>query len=315
MDQKTFKTVTVVGCGTMGPGITQTFARAGLKVFMVDLRQEILDQAMKKIQDQLDLFIELDVIQKKDKAPILARIHPTADMEAACRQADYFMEAVPEVLEIKQKVHKQADQWCRPETIFVSNASGISITAIGGATRRPGKVVGTHWVNPPHIMQLVEIVKGDHSSDETVATVKAFLTRIGKAPIVCKDTTSYLNNYMQGAIGRAALELWQRGVATPEDIDRAVNTGFGFRLPIVGPLAFFDMAGLDNVRDSWEYTNKVDPGRLGPLSKDLLKLVEKGDWGIKTGKGIYDYSGKDGQELVKTREKMLILQLKALGRI
>ncbi|MBP1712343.1 MAG: 3-hydroxybutyryl-CoA dehydrogenase [Deltaproteobacteria bacterium] len=315
MDQKDYKTVTVVGCGTMGPGITQTFARAGLEVFMVDLRQEILDQAMKKIRDQLDLFIELDVISKKDKDPILSRIHPTTGMESACRQADYFMEVVPEVLEIKQKVHKQADQWCRPETIFASNASGISITAIGTATRRPGKVVGTHWVNPPHIMQLVEIVQGDTTTNETVTDVRAFLTRIGKAPIVCKDTTSYLNNYMQGAIGRAAMELWQKGVATPEDIDRAVNTGFGFRLPIVGPLAFFDMAGLDNVRDSWEYTNKVDPGRLGPIALDLLKLVEKGDWGIKTGKGIYDYSGKDGQEIVKTREKLLILQLKALGRI
>lgn len=315
MDQKDYKTVTVVGCGTMGPGITQTFARAGLKVFMVDLKQEILDQAMKKIREQLDLFIELEVIEKKDKDPILSRIHPTTDMEAGCRQADYFMEAVPEVLELKQKVHRQADPWCRPETIFASNASGISITAIAGATRRPGKVVGTHWVNPPHIMQLVEIVRGETTADETVASVRAFLTRIGKAPIVCKDTTSYLNNYMQGAIGRAAMELWQKGVATPEDIDRAVNTGFGFRLPIVGPLAFFDMAGLDNVRDSWEYTNTVDPGRLGPLPQDLLKLVEKGDWGIKAGKGIYDYSGKDGQELVKKREKLLIRQLKALGRI
>ena len=294
MGQENFKTVTIVGCGTMGPGITQTFARAGLKIFMVDLNRGILDQAMQKIQDHLDLFIELDVIRKEDKDPILSRIHPTTDMEMACRQADYFMEVVPEVLEIKQRVHQQADQWCPPKTIQASNASGIKITSIGAATKRPDRVVGTHWVNPPHIMQLVEIVKGETTSDETIATVRAFLTRVGKAPIVCQDTISYLNNYMQGALGRAALELWQNGIATPEDIDRA---------------------GLDNVRDSWEYTNKMTGGRLGPLPKELLKLVDEGNWGVKTGKGLYDYSGKNGQELVKLREKQLILQLKALGRI
>ena len=315
MAQENFKTVTLVGCGTMGPGITQTFARAGLKVFMVDLNREILDRAMQKIQDQLNLFIELGVIREEDEGSILSRIHPTTDMEMACRQADYFMEVVPEVLEIKQRVHQQADQWCPPKTIQASNASGIKITSIAAATKRPDRVVGTHWVNPPHVMQLVEIVRGEATSEETIATVRAFLTRAGKAPIVCQDTISYLNNYMQGALGRAALELWQNGIATPEDIDRAVNTGFGFRLPIVGPLAFFDMAGLDNVRDSWEYTNKMTGGRLGPLPKELLKLVDEGNWGVKTGKGLYDYSGKNGQELVKLRERQLILQLKALGRI
>jgi 3-hydroxybutyryl-CoA dehydrogenase len=315
MAQNAFRTVTVVGCGTMGPGITQTLARAGLKVFMIGRRQESIDQALNKIQEQLDLFIELEVIQTNEKERILSRICPGTDMEAACRQADYFMEVVPEILEVKQRVHNQADQWCPPETILASNASGISITAIAGATRRPGKVVGTHWVNPPHIMQLVEIVRGDTTTNETVADARAFLTRIGKAPIVCKDTPAYINNYIQGALARAAMELWAKGVASPEDIDRAVNTGFGFRLPVVGPLAFLDMAGLDNVRDAWEARNKMSGGKNPPLPEALLKLIAKGDWGIKTGKGIYDYSGQDGQGLVKLREKQLILQLKALGRI
>jgi 3-hydroxybutyryl-CoA dehydrogenase len=164
-------------------------------------------------------------------------------------------------------------------------------------------------------MQLVEIAKGPSTSDEIVQTVRDFLTRVGKAPIVCKDTLSYLNNAMQVALTKAALELWEKGIASPEDIDRAVNNGFGFRLPIVGPLAFLDMAGLDNVRDGWTYLNKMTGGEFGSLPQAVQNLVNQGHWGLKTGKGIYHYSEKEVLELAKEREEKLILQLKALGRI
>jgi len=314
MNWKEIKKVTLVGSGTMGPGIAQTFARGGLEVFLVDLNDQILKRAMERIQDNLDIFIELMVIGPQEKEAILKRIHPSTDMEGACRQADYFMEAVPEILELKQKIHRQADQWCRPEVIFTTNASHMRMDPIASVTRRPDRVVGTHWVNPPHIMQLVEVVRGPSASEAAVQTVYQFLKRVGKAPVICKDTLSYLNNYMQSALTRAALDLLEQGIAAPEDIDRAVNMGFGFRLPIVGPLAFMDMAGLDNVRDSWDYINKMG-GKLGTLPKFILDLVAQGHWGLKTGRGIYSYSEKEVRELAKERNRQLIRMLKALGQI
>jgi len=315
MDARSIRNVVVVGSGTMGPGIALTFARAGLNVFLVDLRREILEKGLEKIRSYLEVFAELSVIRKEDPDAILSRIQTTTDLEEACGKADYFMEAVPEVLEVKQDVFRQADRWCPKGTILASNASNMRVAPIALVTGRPERVLVTHWVNPPHIIQLVEIAVGTSTSDDTVQTVREFLTRAGKAPIVCKDTLSYLNNAMQVALTKAALELWERGVASPEDIDRAVNMGFGFRLPIVGPLAFLDMAGLDNVRDGWAYLNQMTGGKFGSLPEAVKRLVDQGHWGLKTGKGIYNYSEEEIQDLAKEREKRLILQLKTLGRI
>lgn len=314
MDLKDINKITVIGCGTMGPGIAQTFARGGFDVFLVDLRKDILKSGLQHIRENLDVFIELNVIAPHEKEAILGRIYTTTDMESACRQTDYFMEVVPEILELKQKVHKLADEWCPAHVILASNASNMKIEQIASVTKRPDRMVGTHWVNPPHIIQLVEIVKAATTSQETVETVRKLLVGIGKEPIVCSDTISYLNNAMQTALANAALDLLDKGVATAADIDKAVNTGFGFRLPVVGPFAFLDMAGLDNVSDGWEYLNKVSGGAQGPLPQFIQKLVEKGHFGVKTGKGIYEYSGDTG-EVIKERNRQLILLLKALERI
>jgi 3-hydroxybutyryl-CoA dehydrogenase len=315
MDCRDLKKVALIGSGTMGPGIAQTFARAGLEVFLVDLHDRVLERGMKQVRANLDLFIELGIIPPQEKDPILARIHPTTDMENACRQADYFMEAVQEILEMKQKVFRQADEWCPSHALLTTNASSMKIDPIATVTRRPERVVGTHWVNPPHIMPLVEVVRGETASDETVETVRQFLTGIGKAPIVCRDTLSYLNNAMQSVLWRKALELFQEGVAPAEDIDQAVMTGFGSRLPIVGPLAFLDLAGLDNIRDAWEYKNRVTNGAFGPVPSLLQDLIAKGHLGLKTGKGFYDYGGEKAESISLKRNRPLILMLKALGRI
>jgi len=315
MELDKIQKVVVVGSGTMGPGIAQTFARAGLDVFLVDLNNKILERGLQQIRENLSLFLEMGIILPSENESILKRVHITTDMESACREADYFMEAVPEVRELKQKVHSQADNWCRPEVILATNASNMKIDQLASATGRPDRVVGNHWVNPPHIMQLVEIVKGSETSDETIKTSRALLESIGKAPIVCKDTLSYLNNDMQFGLRQKALDLWQNGIATPEDIDQAVNCGFGFRLPLVGPLAFLDMAGLDNVKCNWEYMNSMTGGSWGPLPEAIQKCIDAGNLGLKTGKGIYDYSGMNVKELTKDRNRQLILMLKVLGRI
>jgi 3-hydroxybutyryl-CoA dehydrogenase len=314
MTHGAIRKVAIVGSGVMGPGIAQTFARGGLDVFLVDQNQEILGRGLRQIRENLDLFIEMEIIRSEQAEDVLSRIHPTTDLETACREADYFMEAVQEILDLKQQIHRQADEWCAPHVILASNASNIKIEQIASVTGRPDRVVGTHWVNPPHIMQLVEIVRSPYTSEGTIETVYNLLESVGKAPIVCKDTLQYLNNAMQSAITRVALDLLEKDVATADHIDKAVNTGFGFRLPIVGPLAFLDMAGLDNVRDGWKYMDKMTGGARGPLPGKLKELVEKGHLGIKTGKGIFEYAEK-ASYIVKERNRLLILQLKALGRI
>jgi 3-hydroxybutyryl-CoA dehydrogenase len=314
MDTKQIQKIGVIGSGTMGPGIAQTFARAGYEVFLVDLNDEILERGIQRIQDSLDIFIETEVIEPEEKDVIISRIVTTTDIKDVCRRIDYYMEVLPEVLELKQNAHRDADKWCADHVILASNASNMKIEEIASVTKRPDRVVGTHWVNPPHIMQLVEIVKGSSTSQDTVDTVKNLLEGIGKAPIVCKSTLSFLNNAMQSAITRTAIDLLEKKIATAEDIDKAVNTGFGFRLPMVGPLAFLDMAGLDNVRDGWKYLDKVSGGGRGPIPSFIQELIDKGHLGVKTGKGIFEYS-KNIKEVVKDRDRKLIYQLKALGRI
>jgi 3-hydroxybutyryl-CoA dehydrogenase len=314
MDLKKIKKIGVIGSGTMGPGIAQTFARAGYEVFLVDLKDEILQRGIQRIQDSLDIFIETGVIEPEEKDVIISRIVTTTDIEDVCRRIDYYMEVLPEVLELKQNAHRDADKWCADHVILASNSSTMKIEQIASVTKRPDRVIGTHWVNPPHLMQLVEIVKGASTSQETVATVRNLLEGMGKAPIVCKSTLSFLNNAMQFAISRTAIDLLEKKIATAEDIDKAVNTGFGFRLPLVGPLAFLDMAGLDNVRDAWQYLDKASGGGRGAVPTFIDDLIAKGHLGVKTGKGIFEY-GKNIKEVVKDRDRKLIFQLKALGRI
>jgi 3-hydroxybutyryl-CoA dehydrogenase len=314
MKASEIKNVAVVGYGVMGSGIAQVFAQEGLQVSLVYRNDRKLEKALQQIRDNLELFVEMGILKKDEPDKVLGFIHPTKDMEAACCQCNYMTEAVPEVMETKQEILHQAEKWCPENAILAANTSSLSIEQIASATKRPELVVGTHWVMPAHIMQLVEVVRGPKTSSETISITRDLMERIGKVPVVCKDSPGFLNNAMQFGLYKVAMDLHEKGIATAEDIDRAVNHGFGFRLATLGPFRFLDFGGLDPFKAVWEYIESKTEN-LGPFPEFLRKLVEKGHLGFKTGKGIYEYSEDEIRNLTRERNQMLIQQLKTLGRI
>lgn len=306
----------VIGAGTMGPGIAQSFAQSGFHVSITDEDEEVLRSAVGRIREGLELFVEKKVLDEGEVEPVLERIETVSSLEYAVAGADFVIEVVPEVLEIKQSVFEKLDEFCSEECILASNTSGtMSIDEISSTTDRMEKSIVTHWINPPQIMRLVEIVPGEKTSEEVIETTKKLLKNIGKTPVVCKKfEPGFINNTLQSALMMKAYELLQKGVANMEDIDTVVKEGFGSRLATVGPFEFVDMAGLDNLLNNLKsmYERTGDEDDKPP---ELLKQkVESGELGWKTEKGIYEYD-KDYETLEKEAYSSLIEQFKALNRL
>ncbi len=314
METAGIKNVVLLGNGIMSQGMAQVFAQAGMEVSLVGRRDDSLQTAMQKIADNLDLFVEMNILSKAESEKAIRRIHPTKDVESACRNAHYLTEALPEEMTLKQRFFRQADKWCPENVILSSCTSSLSIEQIASVTNRPEKVLGNHWVNPAQIMQLVEVVRGPQTSDETVNFSINLLKQIGKVPAICKDSPAFLNNAMQFAFWKVALELYEKGIATAEDIEKAVNYGFGFRLSTVGPFRMLDMGGLDPFKAIWEYIDSKT-GNLGPFPRFLQNLIDEGHLGFKTGKGFYEYSEDEIKNLTRSINRALIKQMKALERI
>jgi 3-hydroxybutyryl-CoA dehydrogenase len=285
------KRVCVLGAGLMGHGIAQVCSQTGkFEVNMRDIEQRFVDNGMKMINDSLQRFVKKGTITERESQEIHARIHPTLDLREAVQDADLVIEAVTENPPLKKSLLAEADKYAPPHTIIASNTSSISITEIGSATKRPEKVCGMHFFNPPQLMRLIEIIRGLKTSDETVQVITDVSKKLGKEYVVVKkDTPGFIVNRILVPALTEAVFLVEEGIAEPEDIDKAITLGLNWPM---GPLKLIDYVGADSHLFITEVmVNETGDQKFRP-SPLLRQMVRANLLGRKTGKGFYDWSEK-----------------------
>lgn len=312
ISERTNMKTAVIGAGTMGHGIAQAFAQGGWDVWLVDLRADILQHALFQLRANLCLFQEQGILTAGESEVILSRINVTVNPEEAVRDAEFVTEAVSEDMIIKKGVFKMLDEQTPKDAVLASNTSGLNVSEIAAATRTSRRVIGTNWWNPPHIIPLVEIMRGENTTEETLERTRKVLKSIGKKPItILKPIQGFVGNRLQMALFREALSLLEKGIASVEDIDTAVSFGPGFRYPVLGPFRVSDFGGLDVFHHLCEELfNDLDRS-IGAPSR-MKRLVENDRIGIKSGSGFYDYSGSQESELIKDRDRRLLQIHKAV---
>lgn len=307
-----FSRVAVIGSGIMGHGIALVCARSNVLVTLVDISEDALRMAEKKLRASMEQLIESGMAPADNLEAVLGSIRYSSDMKEGVKDADLVFEAVPEKTALKESVYEQLEEFCGPETVFASNTSGIPINTLAAMTKRPDKFAGTHFFMPAHLIPLVEVVQGDKTKPEVIEALMAFLTRLGKKPVhVRGDIPGFIANRLQHALAREAMSLVEKGVASAEDVDLVVKTSIAIRLLFTGPIEQRDFNGLDTHLAIAEYLYKDLEAAKTPLA--ILKdRVAAGDYGIKTGKGFYDWTKKDLAALNRDKNERLIAALKLL---
>ena len=281
------KTIIIIGAGMMGHGIAQVAAMAGYDVQLVDVKPEMLDKAAARIEKNLRKGAELGKVDASVMESALSRIKTAIDLDAAAKQADLVIEAVPEEIDLKMTLFAHLDEICPPHTILATNTSTLSPSAIGSATSRPDKVIAMHFFNPVHLMKLVEIIRSLETSDETCQAALGVARKMGKETVVVNESPGFVTSRMSALVGNEAFYMLMEGVASAEDIDRAIKLGLNYPM---GPLELGDLVGLDVRLKNLEYLHKMLGEKFRPCPL-LVKYVQAGRLGRKTGRGVYDYSG------------------------
>jgi 3-hydroxybutyryl-CoA dehydrogenase len=283
------KKVCVIGSGTMGSGIAQVSAQAGYETIMVDIKQEFLDRGMNMIKTSLGRFVQKERIKEEDMNKTLARLHTSVDMRNAAKDVDYVIEAVFERAEVKLPIFGQLEEICPRETILASNTSGIPVSLLASATKRPDKVIGVHFMNPVPLMKGVEIVKTLLTSDETVKVSLDFVRSLGRETVVVKDSPGFVTNRIITLVMNEAAKLLEENLASIEDIDKIEKLSHNWPM---GPFELADMVGIDVLVDLLEGIYQQTGWERYKPAPILKRMVELGYTGRKAGKGFYQLFGQ-----------------------
>jgi 3-hydroxybutyryl-CoA dehydrogenase len=279
------KTISVIGAGIMGRGIAHASALGGYRTILEDILPASLRRAETEIRSNLDKAVELGKVSKADADAAHQRIEYAESVEAAAREADLVIEAVPEELESKSEIFILLDKICRPGTILATNTSSLSVTEIAAVTYRAPKCIGMHFFNPVHKMKLIEIVKGLETDQPTIDAAADVARRMGKEAVIIKEAPGFITSRINALIGNEAFAMLEEGIASASDIDKALKLGLNHPM---GPFEMVDLVGLDTRLRILEYLHKSlgDKFRPSPL---MVEYVKAGRLGRKSGRGVYEY--------------------------
>lgn len=301
----------VIGAGRMGHGIALEAARGGFQVAIYDTQPLRAEAAIAEAKADADDLLAAGVIQAVDIPTIIGRLTPAKDLESAAADAEVVFEAVAEDLEVKRGVFARLDGAAPPAALLLSNTSSLAISDIAAACERPERVALAHWILPPHLIPAVEVAPGPKTSPATIAAVRALLERLGKWPVVLeREMPGYLINRLQFALLREAMDLVGQGVASAEEIDRAVRGSIARRMPVMGLFGQADLAGLDVYRQIFRYL-AADLSTIDSPPRALDEAVESGRTGAAVGQGFYSWTAEQRDEALWRRNAELIRLLRA----
>lgn len=280
------RVATVIGAGTMGHGIAQVMALAGIETRLNDVSAEVLERGLAKVRENLDKGVEKGKVTPEARDAAVGRLSGTTELEAAIRATDVVIEAVPERIELKRALFERLGGALGPDVLLATNTSSLPITQVAAAARAPERVTGMHFFNPVHIMKLVEVVCAEQSSEEAIALSLDLARRLGKDPIRVQDSPGFASSRLGLVIGLEAIRMLEAGVASAEDIDKAMTLGYGFPM---GPLRLTDLVGLDVRLAIAEYLAGELGQHFAPPAL-LREKVARGELGKKSGQGFYRWS-------------------------